>query len=84
MGFLWNGKEIVKMNRVYIKDLEKHFNEEVLNQLNVNNVIKDLKSLVNNNSIVLICYEKPDDFCHRHLVANWFNENGVNCKEWVN
>ena len=22
------------MNRVYIKDLEKHFNEEVLNQLN--------------------------------------------------
>ena len=36
------------------------------------------------NSIVLICYEKPDDFCHRHLVANWFNENGVNCKEWIN
>lgn len=62
----------------------KHFNEEVLNQLNVNNVIKDLKSLVNNNSIALICYEKPDDFCHRHLVANWFNENGVNCKEWIN
>lgn len=67
-------------NNFYIK----HFNEEVLNQLNVNNIIKDLKSLVSNNSIALICYEKPDDFCHRHLVANWFNENGVNCKEWTN
>ena len=44
-------------------------------------VIKDLKLLVPNKSIALICYEKPEDFCHRHLVAKWFSENGVNCKE---
>lgn len=31
--------------------------------------------------IVLICYEKPEDFCHRHLVADWFNENGIKCEE---
>ncbi len=21
--------------------------------------------------IVLLCYEKPDDFCHRHILAEW-------------
>lgn len=31
--------------------------------------------------IVLICYEKPSDFCHRHLVAYWFNNHCINCKE---
>ena len=32
--------------------------------------------------IALICYEKPTDFCHRHLVADWFNKNGIRCKEY--
>ena len=32
--------------------------------------------------IALICYEKPTDFCHRHLVADWFNKNGILCEEW--
>ena len=38
----------------------------------------------NNDSvnIALICYEKTSDFCHRHLVADWLNENGFECKEW--
>lgn len=25
---------------------------------------------------VLLCYEKPTDFCHRHLVAEWLNMTG--------
>ena len=33
-------------------------------------------------NIALICYEKPSDFCHRHLVADWLNKNGITCKEW--
>lgn len=32
--------------------------------------------------IALICYEKSSDFCHRHLVANWLNKNGIECMEW--
>ena len=34
------------------------------------------------NHIALICYEKPSDFCHRHLVADWLNKNGFRCEEW--
>lgn len=33
-------------------------------------------------SIALICYEKPGDFCHRHLVADWLKISGVDCEEW--
>ena len=33
--------------------------------------------------IALVCYEKPSDFCHRHLVADWFNKNGIECKEFT-
>lgn len=32
--------------------------------------------------ICLICYEKPNDFCHRHLVADWFRENGYEAVEF--
>ena len=31
---------------------------------------------------VLLCFEKPDEFCHRHLVAEWFNKNEIECKEY--
>lgn len=31
--------------------------------------------------IALICYEKPSDFCHRHLVAEWFRKYGIDCRE---
>ena len=32
-------------------------------------------------NIALICYEKPSDFCHRHLVAEWLRDNGYVCTE---
>ena len=60
----------------------KCFQEQVLNKLDPHLVYQDLCSLTNNTDIALICYEKPDEFCHRHLVADWLNKNGVECKEW--
>ena len=66
----------------------KCFNEQVLDKLDILTVVRDLIDLTSaNESIVgkdfcLICYEKPSDFCHRHLVADWLNEHGFECKEW--
>lgn len=74
-------------NNYYIKC----FNEQVLNELNVVTVIKDLINLMPkdsiseyslNKTICLVCYEKPSDFCHRHLVAEWLNKNGFKCTEY--
>lgn len=60
----------------------EHFKEEVLDELDVSKVIYDLLNLSNNKTIALICYEKPLDFCHRHLVSRWLNENGFKSEEW--
>lgn len=65
-------------NDYYIRE----FNKQVLDNLNPHEVLKELQALVGQNTdIALICYEKPDDFCHRHLVAKWFTKNGIPCKE---
>ena len=37
----------------------------------------------NDFNIALICYEKPSDFCHRHLVADWMTKNGIPVKELI-
>jgi len=70
-------------NEYYIK----HFQKEVLDELDATNVILDFSRMdygfnVGENDIALICYEKPSDFCHRHLVAEWLNKNGYKCEEW--
>jgi hypothetical protein len=26
-------------------------------------------------NVILLCYEKPGDFCHRHIVADWLESN---------
>jgi len=48
---------------------------ETLSKLNP----KELAAKLNNK--VLLCYEKSGDFCHRHIVADWFNQNGIACEE---
>lgn len=62
----------------------KCFNSRVLSNLYPEMVLMDLIELANDceKDICLICYEKPSDFCHRHLVADWLNKNGIECKEW--
>lgn len=63
------------------------FNEQVLSKLNAAEVVSDFSRMVRDFNlgkadVCLICYEKPSDFCHRHLVAEWLNENGFRCEEW--
>ena len=30
---------------------------------------------------ILCCWEKTSDFCHRHIIRNWFNAAGYECEE---
>lgn len=79
----------------YIKWRENHdndyytkcFKEQVLDRLDANTVVMELKHLCHKSvyediNIVLLCYEKPSDFCHRHLVAEWLIDNGFECEEF--
>lgn len=67
-----------KNNNLYIQEYVK----SILGILNPNNVIKELKELTQSEDIVLICYETSGCFCHRNLVREWFNSNGIKCEEW--
>ena len=60
----------------------KCFNEQVLSQLEPTTVIKELMEKAGSENIALVCYEKPGDFCHRHLVAEWLNNNGYTVEEF--
>jgi len=51
----------------------KQFKERVLGPLDPNKVVSDLGT-----DAILMCWEKPGEFCHRRLVADWlFNEIGL-------
>lgn len=74
------------------------FMKHVLDQRNILQVLNDLQlmlplkhrtemtasvALDENFHIALICYEAPNDFCHRHIVADWLKSHGIQCEEWV-
>lgn len=62
----------------------KCFNEQVLGKLDPQKTAYELLITTSGDKkdVCLLCYEKPSDFCHRHLVADWLNKNGIKCEEW--
>lgn len=48
--------------------------------------IDGIKRMSDGRDIALLCYEAPEDRCHRHLLADWFNEriDGLNIEEYPN
>ena len=40
-------------------------------RLNKEEVLEQIMSCANGKIPVLVCYEKPSDFCHRHTLAEW-------------
>ena len=75
----------------------RNYNTLVLDKLDANRDAADIQLMLpletreqmtssiwcsDNIHVALLCYEKPDDFCHRHLVSKWFNKHGYKCEEW--
>lgn len=46
-----------------------------LEQLDARTVYNELEILADGRDVILLCYEKPGDFCHRRLVAEWLSKN---------
>lgn len=66
---------------------ERYF-REILSVLNPQAVYDHLHKLAGDAEPVLLCWEKdpskPDDWCHRRMVANWFHDAlGVNVPEYA-
>lgn len=60
----------------------QRFNREILEYRDVDAVLEDLFKLSGNRPFALICYEAPDKFCHRHLVAKRLAGRGIAVKEF--
>lgn len=56
---------------------EEAYYDEVLDQLDAQKVLDEL-----GEDAVLLCWESSEKFCHRHLVANWLeDELGITIEE---
>ena len=54
---------------------ERNYTAEYFDQLfelNPQTVWDELHELAQSNEPILLCYENPKKFCHRRLVAKWF------------
>lgn len=56
--------------------------DEILNRLDPAHVIEMVTRISQGRDVALCCYEKPGDFCHRHLLSEWLRKNGYDVKEW--
>ena len=52
-----------------------------LNELGVDRIIKMIQ--IFGDDVVLLCWESPEKFCHRHILADYINKNsGVVVEEF--
>ena len=59
------------------------FDRLVLEPLDPHEIYKSLMSMYPGESdVTLLCYETPDEFCHRHIVAEWLMDAGIEVKEF--
>lgn len=60
------GMSVEEYERLYLKELERP--EAVASMEKLKN-----KALTDSRDLILLCYEKPKDFCHRHILARQLN-----------
>ena len=64
----------------------KRYEEETLSKLTPTKVIAKLEQLTgctgNGQDIILLCWEKESNRCHRSLVASFLRDAGIKCMEY--
>ena len=62
-----------RYTEIYLKYLKENYKN-----------FKDFLILNEQQNVCMLCYEKPSDFCHRHILRGFLNENGIECEEIIN
>ena len=69
----WKLVDAYKSGKIMAETYTDSYWESVLCKLDAQEVFDEL-----GNDAILLCYEKPGEFCHRRIVARWFEiELGV-------
>ena len=67
-------KEILKLK--YKEEEYKKEYKKLLEQVSYEDFINFLKERSEGKDIVLLCYESPEQFCHRQMISEWINSYG--------
>jgi uncharacterized protein (DUF488 family) len=65
----WDLLKKYKNGEVSDEQYTEIYKRTVLDRLDPDAVYNELSA-----DAVLLCWERPEKFCHRHLVAEWLNE----------
>lgn len=58
--------------------------QKILSRLDVPGFIKRLEIASGGKDVALCCYEKPGEFCHRHVLAEYLTkQTGIEIEEFV-
>lgn len=57
--------------------------DQILAKQDAYQVVKQIEMFSGGGDVALCCYEKPGDFCHRHILAKWITDNtGIKVEEF--
>ncbi len=71
------------MLKLPCEEYTRKYHAEVLAHLDPKAFVLELERLSAGNDVALLCYESPEKFCHRQLVAQWLRKGaGIEIEEW--
>lgn len=60
------------------------YTSQVLARLNPRAILQLIEQASGGRDCALLCYEKPGDFCHRRLIAEWLQKTiGIQVDEFI-
>ena len=54
----------------------------ICQSVNIESLIRQLSMIGRGADVALLCYERPGDFCHRHMLAEYLTDHGITVKEF--
>lgn len=76
-------KSILFANGQTQEDYTRRYRSEVLSLQDMQQFLKTVEQASEGQDVALCCYEKPEDFCHRHILADWIKEKlGIEISEY--
>lgn len=78
----WDMSVRLKMSEDIQKFKEDYF-DQILSRIDSKKLLTKIQEITHCDNNVLFGYDNPTAFCPRQLISKFFNENGVECKEYL-
>lgn len=75
--------QLAKSKAITSREYDEVYREQ-LKYVNFHDIETKILNLGPTDIMIFLCYEKPEDHCHRHLFAEYLSRNGLSCKEFPN